>query len=335
MFSSGRLSLAATLVVTLAAPAAAQLDGAFTLRQADDGRVQLNFQYQDGRSNWGRSFERSALTDVSQQGEKVTFAMRRPAGTFAFEGRGTIDRAAGWYVFTPSREFRREMEKMGFAGLEDKHLFVFALDDLSPAGVKQLQGLLADSIDTEGLVRLINHGAGLRYVQDMTDAGFRRLTADEYRRARDHGVSAAYAKEMMKEFGIEPSLQELVRLRDHGVTLPFVRGMREAGFQAGLEDLVRARDHGVSPEFVKRMQALGYGGLELSEYVRMRDHGVSPQYVEEMRAAGLDKASARELVRLRDHGVSANFVKRMRELFKEPPTAEQIIRLRTRGELPR
>ncbi len=335
MLSSGRLSLVATLVVTLAAPAAAQLDGAFTLRQADDGRVQLTFQYPDGRSNWGRSFDRAALTDVSQQAERVTFALRRPAGSFAFEGRGTIDRAAGWYVFTPSPEFRREMEKMGFAGLEDKHLFVFALEDLSPAGVRQLQGLLADAIDTEGLVRLINHGAGLRYVQEMTDAGFRKLTADEYRRARDHGVSASYAKEMMQEFGITPSLQELVRLRDHGVTLAFARGMREAGFEAPLDELVRARDHGVSPEFVSRMKALGHGGLALSDYIRMRDHGVSPQYVEEMRAAGLDKASAGELVRLRDHGISANFVKRMRELFKEPPTAEQIIRLRTRGDLPR
>jgi hypothetical protein len=335
MLSSGRLSLAATLVVTLAAPAAAQLDGAFTLRQSDDGRLQLNFTYQDGRSNWGRSFERSALSDVSQQGEKVTFAMRRAAGSFTFEGRGTINRAAGWYVFTPNGEFRREMEKLGFSGLEDKHLFVFALDDLNAAGVRQLQGLLADRIDTEGLVRLINHGAGLRYVQEMTDAGFRKLTSDEYRRARDHGVSAQYAKEMMQQFGLKPSLPELVRLRDHGVSLSFIQGMKAAGFEAGLEDLVRARDHGVTPEFVSRMKALGYGDLELSEYVRMRDHGVTPQYVEELRAAGLDKLSARELTRLRDHGISASYVKRMRELFKEPPSAEQIIRLRTRGDLPR
>jgi hypothetical protein len=335
MFSAGRLTLAASLVMSLGAPAAAQLDGAFTLRQSEDGRLQLNFTYQDGRSNWGRPFDRSALADVSQQGEKVTFAMRRPAGSFAFEGRGTIERAAGWYVFTPSAEFRREMEKMGFTGLEDKHLFVFALDDLSAAGVRQLQGLLADRIDSEGLVRLINHGAGLRYVQEMTDAGFVKLTSDEYRRARDHGVSAQYAKEMMQQFGIKPSLPELVRLRDHGVSLSFVREMKEAGFDVGLEDLVRARDHGVNPEFVSRMTALGYGGLELSEYIRMRDHGVSPQYVEELRSAGLDKVPARELTRLRDHGISANYVKRMRELFKEPPTAEQIIRLRTRGDLPR
>lgn len=343
MFSARRVGMVAASVAALAIGAASgpapsaqtpQVDGAFTLRLSDDGRLDVNFQYQDGRSNWGRRFERTAFSDVSQQGDRVSFALRRAAGNFAFEGRGTIDRASGWFVFSPNDGFRREMEQLGFRGLEVRHLFAFALEDLSAAGVKQLQALVTDTLDTEGLVRLVNHGAGLRYVQEMTDVGFARLTSDEYRRARDHGVTAQYARDMAAQFGIKPSLPELVRLRDHGVTMTYIKGMRDAGFDAGLEDLVRARDHGVSPEFVSRMKALGYGGLELREYVRMRDHGVSPEYVEDLRQAGLDKLTASELVRLRDHGISANFVKRMRDVFKDPPTAEQIIRLRTRGDLP-
>jgi hypothetical protein len=293
-------------VVLLAAQASAQLDGAFTLRQADDGRVQLNLQYEDGRSNYGRSIERGALTDVSQQGDRVTFALKRAAGSFAFEGRGSIDRASGWYVFTPSPDFRRDMDRLGFKDLQDKSLFVFALDDLTTERVRTLQGQLSDTIDTAGLVRLINHGAGPKYVQEMTDAGFRKLSSDEYRRARDHGV-----------------------------TLSFVRGMREAGFKAGLEELVRARDHGVSVDYVRRMSALGYSGLELSDYIRMRDHGVTPEFAESLRDAGLAKLSWQDLVRLRDHGISANFVTRLKDVFKEPPTADQIIRLRTRGEIDR
>ena len=322
-------------VVLFATQGAAQLDGAFTLRQADDGRVHLNLQYEDGRSNHGRSLERTALTDVSQQGDRVTFALRRAAGSFAFEGRGSIDRASGWYVFTPSPDFRRDMDRLGFRDLEDKSLFVFALDDLTTDRVRTLQGQLSDTIDTAGLVRLINHGAGPKYVQEMTDAGFRKLSSDEYRRARDHGVTAQYAGEMAREFGIKPSLPELVRLRDHGVTLSFVRGMREAGFKAGLEELVRARDHGVSSDYVRRMSALGYSGLELSDYVRMRDHGVTPEFAESMRDAGLATLTWHDLVRLRDHGISANFVTRLKDVFKEPPTADQIIRLRTRGEIDR
>jgi hypothetical protein len=323
------------IVLAAAAPSAAQLDGAFTLRASDSGdRVNLNLQYGDnGRSNYGRTFERSALTEVAASGERITFKIRRAAGTFAFEGKGSVDRASGFYTFTPDPGFRREMEGLGFKELDDRALFVFAMDDLSVAGVRQLRGLVSDPLDTPQLVRLVNHGAGVRYVQAMTDAGFGKLQSDEYRRARDHGVTPELVREMAG-LGMKGSLQELIRLRDHGVTAEYVRAMRAAGHELAPADLVRARDHGVSAEFVKRMGALGYEGLPISEYVRMRDHGVTAEFVEAVRAAGI-KPTASEVVRLRDHGVTADYVRRVTEQFRNTPTVEQIIRLRSRGELPK
>ena len=323
------------LAILLAASAAvAQVDGAFTLRASSEGdRINLNLQSADGRSNHGRMFERSALTDITRTGDRLTFALRRPAGTFTFEGRGTLDRAAGSYDFAPDTGFRREMERLGFDGVDDKALFVFALDDLSIAGVRQLQGLVASTLDTPQLVRLINHGAGVRYIQAMTDAGFRKLEADEYRRARDHGVTADFVREMSAE-GVKVTLPELIRMRDHGVTTDYVRAMRAAGHDVSHEELVRARDHGVTADFVRRMGALGFDGLPLSEYVRMRDHGVTPEFVSGMRDAGV-KMTPRDAVRLRDHGVSADYVRRVKEQFRSTPTVDEIIRLRTRGELPR
>lgn len=311
---------------------AQQLDGAFTLRAVQNGdRVNINFQYGDGRSNWGRTFERSELSNVSRSGDRITFALRRDAGTFSFEGKGTPDRASGWYDFAPSAEFQRSMEKLGFRGIEPRDMFVFALDGLTIAGVGQLQGLIADSVDTDGLVRLINHGAGLKYVQSMTDAGFRKLRADEYRRARDHGVSAEFAREMGDLLGTTFSLEQLVRARDHGVSAEYVREMRSAGFKLSHEELIRARDHGVSVDFVKRMSQLGFEGLSIGEHIRMRDHGVTPDFVESMRDAGYTKLTAGELVRLRDHGVTASYVRRVKEMLKESPSVEQIIRMRNRG----
>ena len=59
-----RILLVPVLVATFAAPAAAQLEGAFTLGTWDkdpDSRVQLNLVYNDGHSNYGRRVERSAL----------------------------------------------------------------------------------------------------------------------------------------------------------------------------------------------------------------------------------------------------------------------------------
>jgi hypothetical protein len=350
-------------VLLLAVPVAAQMDGAFTLRQSSrDGRLNLNIQFVDGggRSNYGRNFERSAFTDVKESGDRITFSLRRAAGVFTFEGRGSLERASGSYQFTPNPEFERELGRLGFRDVDDRALFVLAIEDMTVDKVRQLQGLLADQIDTAGLIRLINHGAGLAYVQAMTDAGFKKLSSDEYRRARDHGVTADYAREMtaiggklsledlvrtrdhgvttayakaMRDAGYQLGIEDLVRARDHGVTTDYVKAMREAGHKVEIEDLVRARDHGVTADYIRRMGELGHGGLPLDDYVRMRDHGVTPDYAESIRDAGLTKVSARELVKLRDHGISANYVKRAREVFKETPTVDQIIRLRTRGDI--
>ena len=316
-----RILLVPVLVATFAAPAAAQLEGAYTLGRWDrdtDTRVQLNLVYNDGHSNYGRMVDRSALTDVVRTGDRITFALRREPGTFTFEGRGSLDRAAGWYGFTGNQEFRQQLEKLGFRDIEVKELFVFAMDDLTVANVRQLQQLVSNRLDTPELVRMINHGAGFNYVQAMTGLGFKNLTSDQYRRARDHGVSESYVREMA-DLGMKLSLEDLIRTRDHGVTPDFVRALRSAGFQVSHDELVRARDHGVSADYLQRMRGLGFDKLPLGEYIRLRDHGVTADYVQSMRDLGYTNLTANELVRMRDHGVTANYVRRLKELLKESP----------------
>ena len=318
--------------LAMVVPAATQLDGAFTLRSSDkDDRVSLNLQCEDGRSNFGRMVERSAFTEIVRAGDRVTFNLRREPGTFAFEGRGTMDRASGSYLFTANPQFVRQMETLGYRELEPSALFVLALDDLTVAKVKQLEQMVSNKLDTGELVRLINHGAGHKYIQAMTDLGFKNLTSDEYRRARDHGVSESFVREMA-DLGMKLSLEELIRTRDHGVTPEYVRAMRDAGFKVSHDELVRARDHGVSADFLGRMRGLGYDRLSLDEYIRMRDHGVTPDFVESMKEVGYTQLTAGELVRLRDHGVSASYVRRVKDRVKESPSVEEIIRMRSRGE---
>lgn len=309
----------------------AQQDGAFTLRSGDrDDRVHLNLMYDDGRSNYGRAVERSALTDVVRTGDRITFTLRREPGTLTFDGRGTLDRASGWYGFAPNQNFRSELEKLGYRDIEPANLFVFALDDLTIAKVRQLQQLVSNRLDTGELVRLINHGAGFTYIQAMTSRGFTKLTSDDYRRARDHGVSESFVREMA-DLGMKLPLEELIRTRDHGVNAEYVRAMRSAGFAVSHHELVRARDHGVTAEFLGRMRELGYDA-SLDEYIRMRDHGVTTDFIQSFRELGYTKLSPAELVRLKDHGVSASFVRRMKELLKESPSVEDLVRMRSRGD---
>ena len=289
------------LLVASVQPAAAQLDGAFTLRSVDnDDRLSLNLVY-DGHSNYGRMVARSALTDVVRTGDRITFTLRREPGTFTFEGRGSLDRASGWYGFAPNQGFAGDLAKLGFRGVETRALLVFALEDLTVTRVRQLQQMVSNTLDTEELVRLINHGAGFGYIQAMTDLGFKKLSSEDYRRARDHGVSESFVREMAG-LGMKLSLEDLIRSRDHGVTPEYVRAMRSAGLQATQEDLVRARDHGVSAEFLRQMRDLGYS-----------------------------KLTTNELVRLRDHGVTATYVRRVKDLLKEPPSVEELIQMRSQG----
>jgi len=319
-----------SLLVASVQPAAAQLDGAFTLRSVDnDDRLSLNLVY-DGHSNYGRMLARSALTDVVRTGDRITFRLRREPGTFTFEGRGSLDRASGWYGFAPNQGFAGDLAKLGFRGVETRALLVFALEDLTVTKVRQLQQMVSNTLDTEELVRLINHGAGFGYIQAMTDLGFKKLSSEDYRRARDHGVSESFVREMAG-LGMKLSLEDLIRSRDHGVTPEYVRAMRSAGLQATQEDLVRARDHGVSAEFLRQMRDLGYDKLSLDEYVRLRDHGVSAEYVQTLRDLGYAKLTTNELVRLRDHGVTATYVGRVKDLLKEPPSVEELIQMRSQG----
>jgi len=327
-----RILLLPLLITASILPALAQQDGAFTLRTSEkDDRLHLNLVYDDGRSNYGRMVERSALTDVVRNGDRITFAIRREAGTLTFDGRGTLERASGWYGFAPSQSFRSGLEKLGYRDIEPKHMFVFAMDDLTVAKVRQLQQLVSNKLDTAELVRLINHGAGFTYVQAMTNLGFKNLTSDDYRRARDHGVSESFVREMA-DLGMKLPLEDLVRMRDHGVTPGYVRAMRGAGFNVPSEELVRARDHGVSAEFLQRMGDFGYSALPLGDYVRMRDHGVTPEFVQAFRDLGYTKLTPGELVRLKDHGVSANYARRIKDMMKEPPSVEQLVRMRSGGD---
>jgi hypothetical protein len=355
---------AALLLIPL--QVSAQLQGSWTARFYGD-RVELNVQTdldgQNGRrgwSNYGRTIDASDFGGLSRTSGPVSFTLRRPAGTFTFEGRGSSSRASGSFDFEPNRAFAGDLRRLGFDGITDSQLFVFALENLTQQGARTLKGLLADEIDTDDLVRMINHGAGVTYVQDMTDLGFARLTSSDYTRARDHGVDPRFVRDM-RDMGQRLTLSELIRSRDHGVTAEYMREMRESGFELSHEELVEARDHGVSAEFVKEMNALGYkvsarqlvnardhgvsaeyvrelrefgfGDLPLADMVRMRDHGVTSDFIRSVKDLGYKDATVNQLVKMRDHGVTASYIRRALALFKERPTIEQLIKLRSSGAI--
>ena len=145
----------------------AQISGSWTARFIGD-RVELNVQTdldsngRRGWSNYGRTLDASTFTGLSNSTGRVNFTLRRAAGTFTFEGRSSSSRASGSFDFEPSRTFAADLRQLGFDGVTDAELFVFALENLTQQGARQIKSLVSDDINTDDLVRMINHGAGPR-----------------------------------------------------------------------------------------------------------------------------------------------------------------------------
>jgi hypothetical protein len=292
---------------------------------------------------------------------RTSFQIVREAGAFIFEGREDERRGSGWFRFEPSAAYIAQMRSLGFTDLAGKPVFVFGVQDLTLARVRQLKTLVADPLDTPTLVRMSDHGADAEYVSALATLGYRglgaralvravdhgvtpeyiremrgeghQLTLDELVRAVDHGVDAEFARDM-KRLGSDAALtiEELVRARDHGVSSDFVEEMRALGYRVGMDQLIRARDHGVDVSFVKKLAEAGYKDVPLQSLVRLRDHGVTPAFVRDMSALGYTSLRPEDLTRLRDHGVTPGFIRRMREAGYKDLTIDRLIRLRQRGE---
>lgn len=370
-----RISCFALILLLGAQPTAANaqqqpVTGSWTARFLP-GRtqLQLSVQFEDSRDGMGSStygfrVEESDLKNRTRSADpggytRVSFTLEREAGTFTFEGRSDDSRGSGWFRFAPSVSYVRQMAGLGFQDLAPKPLFVFAVQDLTIAKVKQLKTLVADPLSTATLVRMSNHGASADYVRDLAAAGFRGLTSSAIVRAADHGVSSEFIKSMrdegfhldleqmtravdhgvsaelareMRSAGYKLSIEELIDAVNHGVSTDFIDEMNALGYRLPLDELIQARNHGVDAPFIRKLNELGYKGLPLHSISRLVDHGVSASFIREVRGLGYKDLTPEELSRLRDHGVSIGFIRRMNEANRSNLSVNQLIRLRDRGD---
>src|SRR6185369_9115403 len=137
----------------------AQIQGSWNA-EFDGDRVHLNIRtdldFESGRrsgwSNYGRTIDASSISGLSRSGGRLSFTLRRAAGTFTFEGRGNSDRASGSFEFQPNRTFANELGTIGFQGVTDANLLVIALENMDQQGARRLRELVADDIDTNDLM---------------------------------------------------------------------------------------------------------------------------------------------------------------------------------------
>lgn len=202
------------------------------------------------------------------------FDIVRDVGTFAAEGRFRRGEGAGHFTFTPSADYVRALQAMGYQRLDDK-LFSLALHDVSLTFIGELDVLGYKKVALDDLVSMRIHGATPAYARELQEMGYRLPDVDQLVSFRIHGVSAAYVR-ALKDLGYaQPDPDDLVSLRIHGVQAEYVRKLKELGYEPppSLEDLVSMRIHGVTPEFVRSANQRSGRRLSVERLVSMRIHG--------------------------------------------------------------
>lgn len=158
-------------------------------------------------------------------------------------------------------------------------------------------------VDLDKYIAMKIQGVTPEFAQQMAQAGFGKLSADDLIACRIHGVSPEYLAQL-KQQGFEvKNVQEAISYRIFEVTPEFAAGMKNAGF-ANLtqQQLVALRVQGVTPEYAQEI-AHQFPGSTVDDVIKTRIFHIDAAFIEQAKKFGLTKLTLDKLVQLRISGV--------------------------------
>lgn len=316
-----------TLAVCLlsATSAFAAIEGAWTSSASakNPGEVHLNLT--TGRhNNMGTNFALTELTGLTAgqisatTSTPVQFALKREAGTIAFEGSYRNGKGAGQFTFAPDRAYISALRTLGvefdLGGKrrdrnEDETLFTLALHDVSTAYIRSMQAE-GFRVSLEKYLAMRIFDITPAYVREMRSLGFTNLDDDDLIGSKIHKVTPQYVREM-RAAGWDLTLDELQSSGIHGATPAFAAEMKKLGYDLSFDDLVAFRIHKVTPEFIREIALLGYRNVPADDLVAMRIHKVTPEFIRAVEAEGYDNVPVDKLVQMRIHKIDPKMLKAM------------------------
>lgn len=204
------LTVLIALALALPAWAQATVEGTWTTRarENDDGRrwIQLSMQLDDDTGNWGWTVDPDELDgltfdDFDADVDDARFELVREAGTVAFEGRIRNGRGVGTFAFTPSAQWQRDMEQLGFGDMSDRRAFQAAIHDITTDHVRDLRSLGYDTLDERDLFSFAIHGVSTDFIRGMNDLGYADIPARDLVTMRIHGVTPDWVREVRAAMG--------------------------------------------------------------------------------------------------------------------------------------
>src|SRR5579871_5046425 len=143
---------------TLAAWASETQSGSWTMRHSDEpGKVYFGLiQHRNhGMSNHESDWPSTSFSgvDIAKAGRQdVHFTITRDAGRFDCEGYLNSGEGAGIFHFSPDARYPAEMKALGFADIDDEKQYAMAVQDVSLAFAKEMQGEHLEDLDTDKLI---------------------------------------------------------------------------------------------------------------------------------------------------------------------------------------
>ncbi len=262
------------------AQAAEPFKGNWTLstsEQAGMVHFALSHRMNGGHSNHSTDWPAGEFLglDLAATGKRaVTFHITRDAGRFDCEGYLNNAEGAGLFVFTANPQYPKDMEAIGFGGIDADKQFAMAVTDVTVDFARQIKRENLIGLDTDKLIAFRIFRVDSQYIHGLRAEGLPATSADR-----------------------------LIAFRVHGVTPAFARAVRNAGLETSEDQLIAFRVHGVSPEFIDQVRGLGFDKPSSNQLVAMRVHGVTPDFISRMQSRGIKDLTVDKMIDLRVHGI--------------------------------
>jgi hypothetical protein len=232
-----------------------------------------------GRNQMGQGYDFSEFQGLTREqamnAGPVSFSLVREAGRIDLEGTFQNDKGSGTFRFTANAGFVSAMKSRGFD-------FEKFYDDDERRSENRLFSATALNITTA-------------LADDLTSAGFDKLTVEDLFKAAIFKVNSTFKREM-----------------------------KASGFDLDMEDLVKARIFKVDPEFARQVSQMGFQNEPFESLVKMRIFKVTPEFITEMRNEGLNDMAIEDLVKLRIFKIDTDFI-RQAKADGVPLEAERLV----------
>ena len=158
-------------------------------------------------------------------------------------------------------------------------------------------------VDLDKMINMKIQGITPEYAQQMANAGFGKLSADDLVACKIQGVTPEYIADLKKQGFQIDGVKEAVSFKIFNITPEFVSGMKAAGFDnLDSKQLLNLRIQGATPEYARTLKQK-FPGVTAEDVVQARIFRIDDEFIAQASRHGFTNLPFKKLVQLRISGL--------------------------------